>query len=244
MEIKNLDQNIYSQLIKKSKNNLAILPLGSIEQHGEHLPFATDSLIVEYIADIVSKKTDSFLLPTFYYGTSFEHEPLFNISINYNILVEVLSNICLSLFRQNINHLFIINGHHGNTGLLQYVGQNISLKYSMKNNFIYVINYWQLLDRKFDHAGEVETSLMKAIHPDLVKMDLAKPGLQINKKKKEKSLINTGISMSINNPGRFVKFTKNGIWGNPIHSNIDQGRKMLSEIIDKAILLVSDIGYR
>ena len=56
MEIKNLSQNKFSSLIKDSNRESAILPLGSIEQHGDHLPFSTDTLIVEHISNIVSTK--------------------------------------------------------------------------------------------------------------------------------------------------------------------------------------------
>ena len=104
--------------------------MGSIEQHGAHLPFSTDTIIVEHISKIVAQKIKAFLLPSLYYGVSFEHEPFFNVSINYNILINFISDICISLFKQGINRVYVINGHHGNIGLLQYIGQNISTKYS------------------------------------------------------------------------------------------------------------------
>lgn len=164
-EIKNLNQRIFANLLNSSKIDTVIIPLGSIEQHGAHLPFSTDTIIVEYISKIVAQKKNAFLLPSLYYGVSFEHEPFFNVSISYNILINFLSDICISLFKQGINHIFVINGHHGNIGLLQYVGQHISTKYSINGKFFYYINYWQTLDRNFNHAGEVETSLMLVIGP-------------------------------------------------------------------------------
>ena len=77
MEIKNISQNKFSSLIKDFNFESAILPLGSIEQHGDHLPFSTDTLIVERISNIVSIKSKAFLLPALFYGVSYEHEPLF-----------------------------------------------------------------------------------------------------------------------------------------------------------------------
>jgi creatinine amidohydrolase len=242
-EIKNLNQRIFANLLNSSKIDTVIIPLGSIEQHGAHLPFSTDTIIVEYISKIVAQKKNAFLLPSLYYGVSFEHEPFFNVSISYNILINFLSDICISLFKQGINHIFVINGHHGNIGLLQYVGQHISTKYSINGKFFYYINYWQTLDRNFDHAGEVETSLMLVIGPDLVRMDLIEKGLELVDDKNNQ-LHKIGINMSINNPGGFIKFTKNGIWGNPINASYENGKKMLSTIIEKIILLISEEYYK
>ena len=242
-EIKNLNQRIFANLLNSSKIDTVIIPLGSIEQHGAHLPFSTDTIIVEYISKIIAQKKNAFLLPSLYYGVSFEHEPFFNVSISYNILINFISDICISLFKQGINHIYVINGHHGNIGLLQYVGQHISTKYSIKGKFFYYINYWQILDRNFDHAGEVETSLMLVICPDLVRMDLIEKGLELVDDKNNQ-LHKIGINMSINNPGGFIKFTKNGIWGNPINASYENGKKMLSTIIEKIILLISEEYYK
>lgn len=243
MEIKNLSQNKFSSLIKDSNRESAILPLGSIEQHGDHLPFSTDTLIVEHISNIVSTKSKAFLLPSLFYGVSYEHEPHFNISIDYNILVDFISCICQSLSMHGIKRMYVINGHHGNIGLLQYVGQNLSSKYAMNTDFFYIINYWQMLETGFDHAGEIETSIMMAIHPNLVHMDHAKIGLDI-KRQESGSWYKLGTNMSINNPQGFVKFTKNGIWGNPLNANAIEGKKMLSQVIEKISALITDPKFR
>lgn len=243
MEIKNLSQKKISNLIKDSNFESAILPLGSIEQHGDHLPFSTDTLIVEHISNIVSTKSKAFLLPSLFYGVSYEHEPHFNISIDYNILVDFISCICQSLSMHGIKRMYVINGHHGNIGLLQYVGQNLSSKYAMNTDFFYFINYWQMLETGFDHAGEIETSIMMAIDPNLVHMDLAKTGLD-TKGQESGSWYKLGTNMSINNPAGFVKFTKNGIWGNPFNANAIEGKKMLSQVIEKISALITDPKFR
>lgn len=243
MEIKNLSQKKISNLIKDSNFESAILPLGSIEQHGDHLPFSTDTLIVEHISNIVSTKSKAFLLPSLFYGVSYEHEPHFNISIDYNILVDFISCICQSLSMHGIKRMYVINGHHGNIGLLQYVGQNLSSKYAMNTDFFYFINYWQMFETEFDHAGEIETSIMMAIHPNLVHMDLAKTGLD-TKGQETGSWYKLGTNMSINNPAGFVKFTKNGIWGNPFNANALEGKKMLSQVIEKISALITDPKFR
>ena len=241
-EIKNLNQHSFSNLIKDFKIDTAIIPLGSIEQHGSHLPFSTDSIIVEYLSKSVAQKIKAFLLPTLYYGVSFEHEPFFNISINYNILINFISDICISLFKQGINRIYVINGHHGNIGLLQYIGQNISTKYQTNEKLFYFINYWQMLDKDFDHAGKIETSLMLFVCPELVRKEFLEKGLELDEKNNKFAKI--GINMSINNPGGFIKFTKNGIWGNPLLASVEDGKDMITCIIEKIILLISEEDYK
>ena len=243
MDIKFLNQNRFSSLINDLKVESAILPLGSTEQHGDHLPFSTDTLIAEYISGIIAQKANMVLLPSIFYGVSYEHDPLFNISVDYNVLADLISNIGYSLSKQGINRLFVINGHHGNIGILQYIGQNLSIKYCISSNFFYYINYWQMIEQKFDHAGEIETSLMLAINPNLVNMQLAKQGYEIKNEENE-DLFKKGMNMSINNPGGFIKFTKNGIWGNPQKSSIKQGQEMLAEIIKKILELMADPRYK
>ena len=241
-EIKNLNQHSFSNFIKDSKMDTAIIPLGSIEQHGSHLPFSTDTIIAEYLSKSIAQKIKAFLLPPLYYGVSFEHEPFFNISINYNILIDFISDICNSLFKQGINRIYVINGHHGNVGLLQYIGQNISTKYHTNKKLFYFINYWQMLDKDFDHAGEVETSLMLFVCPEVVRKELLKTGLEVDEKTNKFAKI--GINMSINNPGGFIKFTKNGIWGNPLSASVEDGKNMITYITEKIVLLISDEHYK
>jgi len=68
------------KLIKKKKQ-VAVIPIGSIEQHGAHLPVSTDSDIVTEVAKRLSKMKGYILLPTLNYGVSFEHAPFFNLSV-------------------------------------------------------------------------------------------------------------------------------------------------------------------
>src|SRR4051812_27426486 len=70
--------------LKKIKR--AIIPVGSLEQHGAHLPVSTDSLIAEYLARLLAQKVGAFVLPVISYGVSFEHKPMFNVSLRNSTL--------------------------------------------------------------------------------------------------------------------------------------------------------------
>ena len=82
----------FRELIKSKKPTI-IIPVGSLEQHGAHLPITTDSDIVTEIASRLAKKCGFIVFPTISYGISFEHEPLFNTSIEQNCIRAFISNI-------------------------------------------------------------------------------------------------------------------------------------------------------
>jgi creatinine amidohydrolase len=214
---------ILRKLIKKS-NTSAIIPVGSIEQHGPHLPVSTDTDIVSEIAKRVSEKCNFFLLPTISYGISFEHAPLFNLSLKRKTLQQILIDICISLSSNNINTIFIINGHHGNQKSLENLDKKIKLL-SKKKIRVFVFSYWHFMNQEFDHAGFVETSLMLSISKK-VKMNLAMKGLITkNLSQKEKSRLSKLASKS------FPKVTKNGVWGDPTKATAKDGKRLLSEIV-------------
>ena len=208
----------------REKKQVAVIPIGSIEQHGSHLPISTDSDIVSEIAKRVAQKNDYLLLPTLTYGVSFEHAPFFNLSIRESTLRTVLTDLCISLLDNNIKTVFIINGHHGNQKPIKNL--DVKLKQLSKNKLrVFPLSYWHFMEREFDHAGFVETSLMLTISKN-VKMKLAKKGLITDKMTKQE----------IKRLGRlanqsFPKATKNGVWGDPAKATKKDGQKILAEIV-------------
>lgn len=210
--------------IIKKKKQIAVIPVGSIEQHGPHLPISTDSDIVTEIARRLSEKKDYLLLPTITYGVSFEHTPFFNISIKESTLRTIMSDLCKSLLANNIKTVFIINGHHGNLKPLKNIDEKFR-KLSKNKLRIFSLSYWHFMQREFDHAGFVETSLMLAISKN-IKMKLAKKGL-ITEGMKQRQIKKLGRLASKS----FPKVTKNGIWGDPRKATKRNGQLILDEII-------------
>ncbi|MGY5148826.1 MAG: creatininase family protein [Candidatus Nitrosopumilus sp. bin_68KS] len=224
VEIKSqFDPNLRRLILKKKQ--IAVIPVGSIEQHGPHLPISTDTDIVSEVAKRISEKNGFFLLPTITYGVSFEHAPFFNLSIKESTLRTVLSDLCMSLLSNGIKTVFIINGHHGN--LKPIKNMDVKLKKLSKNKLkVFPLSYWHFMKKEFDHAGFVETSLMLAISKN-VKMQSAKKGLITDKMtKKEIQKLGKLANQS------FPKATKNGIWGDPTKATKKEGQAILAEIIN------------
>jgi creatinine amidohydrolase len=226
----------YDFRIALKKIKRAIIPVGSLEQHGAHLPVSTDSLIAEYVARLLAEKIGAFVLPVISYGVSFEHKPMFNVSLHNSTLSRVLCDTCISLAENRIREIIILNGHHGNTGAIQYISQEIQSKISTTDVNIHVLHYWQMMKQDFDHAGEVETSLVLAIAPELVHMERARP----NSKSLSKS--RAAYNSLTNAPGSFPKITGNGVWGDPIKATASKGEKLIKEIIANLTETIAELS--
>ena len=224
--------NLEIEKWKKRSDQTIIIPIGSLEQHGNHLPVSTDSIIIEHLAKKVSEKLQVLYLPTITFGISFEHTPLFNISLCHQTYSNFISEICLSLIKYGMKNIILLNGHHGNMGCLYYISQNVSDKIS-SNAKINFINYWTLM-KDFDHAGEIETSLVLAINTKLVKMRMARANT------KEISGSKVAYNSLTTNLGSFPKITGNGVWGDPTKASIIKGRSLLENLIQKIIETINE----
>ena len=184
---------------------------------------------------MAAEEVGAFLLPVISYGVSFEHKPMFNVSLRNSTLSTLICDACISLAENKVNEIIILNGHHGNMGALQYIAQELHGRLP-EDVHVHTIHYWQMMKAEFDHAGEVETSLVLAIAPELVRMDLATP----NSKKLSKS--KAAYSTITNAPGSFPKITGNGVWGDPRKATTAKGNKWIKEITAGLAKTISELG--
>ncbi len=228
-------QDPYLRKLIKTKKRVALIPVGSIEQHGPHLPVSTDSDIVSEIAHRISEKTGFLILPTINYGVSLEHAPFFNASITKATLQKILVELCISLWKNKIKTIVILNGHHGNQSALYNIPRKLH-SLSKGKVKVFVFSYWHFMKRDFDHAGFVETSLMLTISKKVMMKKAVKGfttnGLSI----KQKRQVNKLASKS------FISVTKNGVWGDPRNATAKEGKKILSEIV-QTFLKESNLPY-
>ncbi len=212
----------------------ALIPVGSLEQHGPHLPVSTDSDIASAIARQVAKRCGLLLLPTVSYGVSFEHAPFFNLSVRAAILRQFLYEVCVSLAKNGISTIIILNGHHGNQKALMALKSKIDKKHKGRIKLL-VYSYWHFMDREFDHAGFVETSLMLAIS-NKANMKLARKGLTTQNMTRQQRLRVSKLASV-----QFIKATKNGVWGDPRNATRRDGRRILAEIVKNITKTVSKL---
>ena len=228
----------------KSKKPTVIIPVGSLEQHGAHLPITTDSDIVTEIASRLAKKCGFIVFPAVSYGVSFEHKPFINTSISPKTYADFLSDVIYSQVYNGIWSIIILNGHHGNTRCIEQLENSFLLtsnspgikesrsgrearKAAYKRLKVRSYSYWRYMKHEFDHAGFVETSLMLAIS-DKVKMKKAKKGLIMDNLSKLEQSAAKKLSTQ---EGGFPQVAKNGVWGDPTNATKKDGKKFLAEIV-------------
>jgi creatinine amidohydrolase len=161
-----------------SNIDFAILPVGSTEQHGRHLPLCTDSLIATALAENLARRFErSYLLPLFPYSSSFEHSgfPGF-VSLKVGTVAAVVNDIVESLGMSGITKLVIVNGHQGNH-FLRNITQEVN-RYGPRMLLVPSRSAWDIAYKEAGisttisrdmHAGEGEASLIMHLMPDAVK---------------------------------------------------------------------------
>ncbi len=216
---------------KKANFDKAILCLGSTENHGDHLPLGTDSLISYELAKEVAKKVDdTMLLPVVPFGMS-EHYSNFPIAISLETetLIRLINNILSSLIKHRIYKILIINGHDGNIASIETATREFKVSHPQIK--IAVLNAWWVTAGKIlpantfevwnglGHAGEGETSMVLNLRPDLVNM------------KKSRGIL-PHLPQEIEIKWIFDEITPYGVTGDPTKATAEKGRKMKEALVN------------
>ncbi len=171
-----------------NKENVVIIqPVGAIEQHGHHLPLVVDSAIsVGVLGKALDKlpiEIPAYALPCLYYGKSNEHAGFpGTISLSAETLLAVIKETALSIYQAGFRKLILMNSHGGQPQIMEIVARDLHQEYQDFQVFPWFT--WRvpniaselLTPKELElgiHAGDAETSLMLALLPEQVKMDLA-----------------------------------------------------------------------
>lgn len=165
--------------VREAKYQAAVLPVGSLEQHGDHLPITTDTLVANLIAQEISAMYGLFLLPPVTFGCSHEHAALgATVSIRATTLYNVVNDIADSLRRAGVSKLVVVNGHGGNYVLSNVVQEANEREPRMalfpsRSDWDAARSAAGMESSGHDdmHAGELETSLLLHAEPSLVRSE-------------------------------------------------------------------------
>lgn len=178
------------------KEAMVILPIGSTEQHGPHLPLNTDTTsafeIAKRAAEKVSNKFPTLVLPPIWTGYSPHHMDFpGTITLSSKTFINLVFEICKSVIKHGFKRIILLNGHMGNAPSLKVSSCQLAEELKIS---VAVINYFDLLSEHIckvrdsqsggiSHAGELETSLQMAVHPELVDVKRFKKVYRVPKTK-------------------------------------------------------------
>ncbi|MDD3361153.1 MAG: creatininase family protein [Hespellia sp.] len=210
----------------------AILPLGSTEQHGYHLPLGTDVFLAQRLAEKISEQTGALVLPSMNFGYSWVwRDRVGTVSLRQQILQEVLKDIVKSVERYGVKVLVILNGHEANSATMKYAIREIQDETAVKVIGMFYPGLQDVYGETMEsptwggmfHACEFETSLMLAVREELVHMEKAvkeypaKPILY--------GMDNTSIG----------DLSESGTYGDPTVATQKKGEVMLEQFVRNGV---------
>lgn len=171
--------------IRKVEDGVFLVPLGSLEQHGPHLPLITDTAIISAVSNRAEERDPArvILLPTQWLGHSPHHRRFACVSLDLYPYVSMICGICESLVELGARKILLLNGHGGNDVPCRAALRELKSKYANRPE-IYIVYaaYWSLAANQMSairtsppggmgHAGEMETSVMLVLHPQWVRLE-------------------------------------------------------------------------
>lgn len=208
------------------KASIAVLPVGSFEQHGAHLPLATDAMVATTIAAAIAREYDLFLLPPITIGCSHEHSAFTGtVSISAPTLYAVIRDAATSLEKQGIRKLVVVNGHGGNYVLGNVVqeanvGEVRMALFPHRDDWDAARKAGGLVTSTTEdmHGGELETSLLLHVAPEVVRLDALGDDEVVAER--------THLHMR-----GVAGYSKSGIIGRPSLADATKGELALDELV-------------
>ncbi|MEZ0290353.1 MAG: creatininase family protein [Sulfolobales archaeon] len=252
--LKNLSWIEFERLCIRESECIALLPIGSIEQHGPHLPLGTDLMIADKLADIIAERA----LERGFRVIVLEPVPV-TVSIEWSgnpgtlwvqgsAFQEYVKSYIKSVARNNIRKIIVLNSHGGNVGHLLGVLKDAVYELGGEHK-IYLVNWWEfvgdtinrIFETKFFHADEVETSLAMALGIEL-REDLGK-GEEIKRSYSER-----WHDLDLSRRPRLYFFSRDNIrfekgsFGRPDLASREKGEILLREFIERFMEFLEDLS--
>ncbi|MFF4209184.1 creatininase family protein [Streptomyces sp. NPDC001796] len=215
------------------RRQVAVLPVGSFEQHGPYLPLATDTLVACAIARELAAAYPVHLLPPVTISCSHEHAAWpGTVSISSVTLHAVVRDIAASLERSGVQALVLVNGHGGNYVLGNVVQEGNAVRDSSGSGVRMALfpapEDWEAARERAGvrtsllsdmHAGEIETSILLHCHPELVR-----PGHETTDfiADDRRHLLTLGMSA----------YTESGVIGRPSLASAEKGKQLLATLAE------------
>ena len=238
--------------------NVLLIPVGSVEQHGYHLPLNVDSRCATYLAEEAAKKANAehrikiLVAPTIHYTdvNTFQDFPG-TIGVSSDTETRIIIDIARAMLKQGFHNLIFINGHATNVVPISAGLRQASLEYPEAG--LYALNWWAL---GFDvipkirksqnclHADELETSLSLLIQPknvDIKKAVKEIPGFALSERFVSADFYGAN-RVFFNTRRKFPEYRKNaGVMGDPTVASRETGRKISEAVVADLVRIILEV---
>ena len=217
-----------------------ILPLGSLENHGWHLPFGTDALTAYLIAlDVAARVPKTVVLPPVNYGMSEHYKSFsFTVSLQFDTETAIIRDILESVHREGICKVFIMNGHDGNIAPIEVASRSAKVAHP-DFKIVSLDAWWNTLGtvlppdffevwNGLGHAGEGETSICLALFPELCEPSKA-------------AGVVPHLPPYVDVKWLFNELTNVGASGDPTKGTLEKGKKMRETLVNIVVGILTDL---
>jgi creatinine amidohydrolase len=247
-----LDRLTSPQLDACSRSIPLLLPTGATEQHGPHLPLATDRMIAEHFSAAAERILGEgvIVLPTVGVGCSDHHmEFVGTLTLRHETFLAQVVEYAESGFAHGFETLVILNAHGGNQGIGRVAMEQLGSRHPQK--LVIFASWWQLATEELlgisqtgpggvGHAGELETSLMLAIAPELVEFDQAPERQNEPAYPWDTADLLRGSRASLYR--RMIDVAASGVFGEPRAASAEIGRAVHEAVVEQLVALLRSVG--
>ena len=226
-----------SEEVRNSGAEIALIPLGSIEQHGPHLPIGTDFFLATAFSEAVAEKLGNVLLyPAIPFSNCYEHKgSAGTLGFRPQTVMNMIEDLVMGLYDQGIKKVAVLMAHGGIFSVPPIVRQLNALHDDLQDICLHMHfgdceKEKDILQTKVEnHAGEHETSLMMHLHPELVKTEKI-----------------AGADCMPDYPQAFLNFapilslTKSGAWGNPSLASPEKGELFFGAQLEATVNFINE----
>lgn len=205
--------------------DVALLPVGSTEQHGPHNPLGVDAIAARELAHEACDRTEAICLPSIEIGVA-EHHRNFNgtLFVSSDTLRDYVYETLESLSYHDIDRVIVVNGHGGNHAALEQACSKITRHGDL---FAVLWEWFKTRDVDIGHGGEFETSMMLYLANELVKEPVKGDAESWGK-------YVSGASVAYDTD----EFTENGITGDARRASIETGKEIFNESLQELVELI------
>ena len=237
------------------QNRVAVVPVGTVEQHGPHLPLGTDAVAATELSRLAVKRVpeEAVVLPPVYYSSSERHMDFpGTIAVEGPAVTAYLTGIGRSLARHGFRKILLVDGHGGNAPSLEIAAANVT---NGTESLCALVSWWSLIPPHLmrelrqsqypggmAHACELETSVMLYLRGDLVQMNRAEKDIGFEPSEYFCADLHSPSPVVLQEP--FSRYSRTGAVGDPAQASSEKGRRFVEAVVERLVALLKEFRAR